>query len=216
MPKPKKKQNAFHLSESAEWATPKEVVQAADDVLGGIDVDPATTAEINARHIFAKQIYTAETNGLAHNWPGRVFINAPGSCPCVVEKSTRAGKLLIRIGCGNIAKNSDGERVPDKTPVCGCRLVRKFWEHLIAQHIAGITSAAIWIGFSLEQLGQLQAFDPHPLCFPVCIPPTRTRYLDPTQGFEPKGSPTHGSFYCYLGPRPDLFRSRFSELGAIV
>ncbi len=63
-------------SESNEWYTPAEYIEAAREVLGEIDVDPATCEQAN-RTVKAKAWYTSETNGLLHDWPGRVWMNPP-------------------------------------------------------------------------------------------------------------------------------------------
>lgn len=61
-----------------EWFTPPEYVAAARDVLGGIDLDPASH-EIPQRWIKATQYYTAADDALARPWHGRVWLNPPYS-----------------------------------------------------------------------------------------------------------------------------------------
>jgi hypothetical protein len=63
-------------SESAEWYTPAPYIAAVRQVLGGIDLDPASSAAAN-NVIRAKTYFTAADNGLTREWPGRVFINPP-------------------------------------------------------------------------------------------------------------------------------------------
>jgi hypothetical protein len=68
---------ARHSMDSPEWYTPTCFVDSARVVMGGIDLDPASHPEANAR-LQIPRIFTEEENGLKQKWFGRVFVNPPG------------------------------------------------------------------------------------------------------------------------------------------
>lgn len=59
-----------------EWYTPADYIEAAREVMGSIDVDPASN-DIAQETVKAKTYYTAETNGLDKEWNGNVWMNPP-------------------------------------------------------------------------------------------------------------------------------------------
>ncbi len=63
-------------SKSDEYYTPAEYIAAVVDVLGGIDLDPAS-CELAQATVGAKRYYTKADDGLAQPWEGRVYLNPP-------------------------------------------------------------------------------------------------------------------------------------------
>jgi hypothetical protein len=68
---------ALQMSESNEWYTPAIYVDAARELMGDIDVDPASNAYANEKVVHATTYYDILTNGLDKDWTGRVWMNPP-------------------------------------------------------------------------------------------------------------------------------------------
>jgi ParB family chromosome partitioning protein len=66
--------------ESDGWYTPTWLIEKAREVLGGIDLDPAT-CEAAQSVVQAARWYTKPDNGLVQPWSGRVWLNPPYSAP---------------------------------------------------------------------------------------------------------------------------------------
>jgi DNA N-6-adenine-methyltransferase (Dam) len=74
-------------SDSDEWYTPVRYVEAAREVLGTIDLDPASNAFAN-QTVNAAVFLDIAQDGLAQPWHGHVFLNPPygRKGPLFVEK----------------------------------------------------------------------------------------------------------------------------------
>jgi phage N-6-adenine-methyltransferase len=69
-------QAANFSSASIEWYTPAQYIEAVREVLGGIDLDPASSAQANSV-VRASEFFSKDDDGLARDWRGRIFLNPP-------------------------------------------------------------------------------------------------------------------------------------------
>lgn len=69
-------ENVHFSTESSEWFTPPEIIEATIQVLGSIDLDPCSNSK-EEPVVPAASHYTIKDDGLSQPWAGRVFLNPP-------------------------------------------------------------------------------------------------------------------------------------------
>ena len=86
-----------------EWYTPPDIIEAAREVMGGIDLDPAS-CELAQSNVKAKRFYTVDDDGLSKKWAGRVWLNPPYSkdligpfASKVVNESARLQQAVVLV-----------------------------------------------------------------------------------------------------------------------
>lgn len=81
---PKELPHVAQASGENEWYTPSDYIESARQMMGSIDVDPASSEEAN-KIVGAKEFYTIQNNGLDENWKGNVWMNPPYSQPLIAQ-----------------------------------------------------------------------------------------------------------------------------------
>ncbi len=71
-----------------EWYTPTRFLEAARDVLGTIDLDPAS-CELANQNVQAATFYTEQDDGLSKSWTGNVWMNPPYAQPLIEDFCTK-------------------------------------------------------------------------------------------------------------------------------
>jgi len=69
-----------HVSIDRNWYTPDTYIEMAREVMGGIDLDPASDLEAQ-KVVKAKRFYDKKADGLQQTWQGRIWLNPPWSDP---------------------------------------------------------------------------------------------------------------------------------------
>jgi hypothetical protein len=219
--------NVRHSSENGAFMSPVWLVEIGRYVLGGIDMDPASSEFAN-RVVKAPKIYTVDDNGLlAPKWEGRVFLNCPGGLIDAqgrsVHRSTKAnpGGCTVTGSCGLPASpHADTSGMPlGHTHKGVTSSAVTWWRALCRQWERGHVTAAFFVGFSLELLQSCQGGpDPghHPLDFYCCVPRERIKFDAVVDGQRVPGKqPTHSNVLVLLPFRDDVLnaqsRSRFEE-----
>jgi ParB family chromosome partitioning protein len=90
-----------HVSRNSgydEWYTPPEYIDAARQVLGTIDLDPASS-DIAQQTVQATTYFTIETDGLSRPWSGKVWMNPPYGTELISEF---VSKLCTHFDAGDV------------------------------------------------------------------------------------------------------------------
>lgn len=83
------KAHVSHNGGENEWYTPQDIIEAARNTMGGIDLDPATSEMAN-QTVGAQMIFTEDDNGLQKHWPPcRIWMNPPYAQPLIAQFSTK-------------------------------------------------------------------------------------------------------------------------------
>lgn len=202
-------------SGNTEWYTPPEIIEAARRVMGGIDLDPASSAAANrvvkAGTFYGRPDYIidgmmnkwpvlrfVDQGGLSRPWFGRMFQNHPFGSP---ERACKSN--CKKAGC--VGAKGRGWHTAVDLPG------NADW---INADVAAYRRGEIEQACILTYAATSEEWFKPLLGFPICFFYGRTNYIDPITKQPIKGAPK-GSSLTYMGSNVEAFAREFGRLGAV-
>jgi ParB family chromosome partitioning protein len=109
-------------SRNNEWYTPADIIEAARDCMGGIDLDPASSDAAN-ENVKAADYYTIKDDGLSKPWFGRVWLNPPYGQPVIAQFSEKLIGSLASIEEACVLVNNATETEWFQSMACACAAI---------------------------------------------------------------------------------------------
>lgn len=119
---------------SNEWYTPSRYIEAAREVMGGIDLDPAS-CELANQTVKATRFYTAQDNGLAQEWYGNVWLNPPfGTTKTPFDGPAWQGTSTARLFIRKLLEEYEQGKI-DQAVLLAKADPKQNWFHLLWAHL---------------------------------------------------------------------------------
>jgi hypothetical protein len=187
-------------TDTFEWVSGADLINSAHMLMGGIDLDPASSAVANS-YVNAEHFYTPEDDGLnEQDWFGNVYVFPPNYTYFWDIKSQRWKRT----------------RGLSHTLISGYAL---WWRTLKRKWLSGEIRQGLYFGNCPDMIRYAQDIFDFPICFLKNTPMLRRHYFEDGR-VEAKN--TCSSFIVYLQPSDDLddytqnFIDIYSEKGRII
>ena len=188
-------QNVNQSSYGVEFYSPPPLLAAAHQVMGGIDLDPASSAIAN-NNVRATRYFTEAQDGLSKPWRGRVWMNHPWGAKENACKPTCKKKRCSKRGF-HLEKDFPGNAA----------WINKLHE----SYLSGAVSQALCITYASTSEDWFKPLKQH---YPGCYLDGRTSFYHPNGTALEQN--TKGCVVTYLGTDVDAFHQAFSQFGDIL
>ena len=144
-----------------EWYSPERLVEAAREVMGSIDLDPASCADAQ-EVVRADRFYTVADDGLSQPWSGNVWLNPPYSR---TPKRLFVERLIECVESGDV-RQACVLTFSDWSPawaeplaqvasaVCDLRGRTGFWSSVLEGHAPGMGARVAYVGPEVERFAE--------------------------------------------------------------
>ena len=189
---------SMHTShESTEYYTPPYYVELAREVMGSIDLDPASCKQAQ-EIVNAINYFDEEANGLLRPWYGNIFLNPPYSE--VSRRDKDGNSIPLPQWYIDVCGKFDLPLNTKNQELWSIYLRHQFYKGNVKQAIL-LTKAAL--GYSWFT----RLFRSHPCVLTY----DRIQFLTPDG--EAKGKSKVTSAFFYFGPHKEKFKYFFSGIG---
>jgi len=170
------------------WLTPQIYIDAARQVMGDIDLDPATNVRVQQR-IKARKFFTFLENGLLHPWHGRVWLNS------------NHGEILEEFAEKAIKEWKSGNTT-EMIFLTHTKETWKPWFQAAGKHANAICFHNGEIDWVCDHTGYIETSE------------GRKNVNLSDYGIELEGTyDTHGSVFFYFGKQAEKFKQAFGQFG---
>lgn len=203
--RPSKLANIKFSSKTNDWFTSAIIIDAARDVMGDIELDPASCAEANET-VKAERYYTKAQRGLVRSWKCRsLWLNPPyGVYKGQSNQGRWSHRLVHEYQQGNVGQ--------------GIALVNAYFGYKWFTRLIKISSIAH--GYATEEIFREDYEGPTPMppiCFTFDLLSFNAPKNEPEQGKQGNMDKSkYGSAIFYYGKNCARFAEVFQGIGFVV
>lgn len=163
-----------YSSDSEEWYSPVAFVKAVRQMLGGIDLDPASCTLAN-KVVQATTYFTKEDDGLKQEWHGKIFLNPPYG-----RVGTDRQKGLTEVWIEKLIAEHRAGHVSEAILLVNAYLYKRWFARLLWEHLVCVPTGRLEFWNAQDKAGR----SPHSSAL-VYFGVQEQRFIDIFSSFGP-------------------------------